>query len=185
MKLGLRELTFFVLLLAIPVGAWWFVFKPRSLRVAEETQQIEAKRAKLAALNYATAGIGDLEHEIEELTQAVAFFQDKLPQQEGMPLVLQETWRLAEANDLTAKAIRTQALNSGVQVTDPSGPYAEQPILMELEGDFAGLYSFLLELENKPRITRIHQMRLEKDAQAEGRMRAQMVMSIFYERNGH
>jgi hypothetical protein len=45
MKFGLREMVFIVLLMAIPVSAWWFVFKPRDEHNTEATQQIEAKRS--------------------------------------------------------------------------------------------------------------------------------------------
>ena len=70
-------------------------------------------------------------------------------------------------------------------VVDPTGPYAEQPVVLELEGDFnTGLYSFLLDLEMRPRITRIHQMDIERLKNgSEGQIRVTMVMSVFFERN--
>jgi len=68
---------------------------------------------------------------------------------------------------------------------EPNGPYAEQPVFLQLEGDFKGFYSFLLALENKARIMRIQQMELEKlTNEQEGQMRADLTISIFFERSG-
>ena len=71
-----------------------------------------------------------------------------------------------------------------MSVVDPIGPYAEQPIALELEGGFKdGLYSFLLDLERTPRITRIHQLDIDQLPNAsEGQVRVAVVMSIFFER---
>jgi Tfp pilus assembly protein PilO len=57
----------------------------------------------------------------------------------------------------------------------------EQPIQMTLTGDFNGFYSFLLQLEKMPRITRINQMKLDRSGDQEGQIQAQMTLSIFFE----
>lgn len=185
MKFGIREIMFMLLLVAIPLGAWWFVFKPRNALIAEANQQIEVKQAKLQAMNKASAKLSDVKADIAEYNKAIDFFQSKLPPEKEMDKVLQEVWKLAEANNLTAKSIRTLKRGSTVTLTDPEGPYSEQPITMDLEGNFKGLYSFLLSLETKARITRIHQLKIAKlPAADEGTMKAQLTMSIFFERNG-
>ena len=38
----------------------------------------------------------------------------------------------------------------------------EQPLEIQIEGNFDGFYQFLLELETLPRITQIHQLKLER-----------------------
>jgi len=52
---------------------------------------------------------------------------------------------------------------------------------MNLSGDFNGYYSFLLQLEKLPRITRVTQMNLQKISDRDGEMQAQMTLSIFFE----
>ena len=186
MKFGIREIVFIVVLTAIPVGAWWFVFRPATARNAEMMKQIEKRQAKLQALNQATATIGDLKVEIVSLEEAIKFFRSKLPGEKEIDKVLREVWRLAEANRLTTKSIRTlKATGSTKMLTDPAGPYAEQPISIRLEGSFTGFYGFLLALETQPRIMRIQQMSIEKPAKAgEGHIRADCMVSIFFERSG-
>jgi hypothetical protein len=56
---------------------------------------------------------------------------------------------------------------------------------MKLEGDFKGFYSFLLSLENQPRIMRILKMTVRQPRDAPpGRIQAEFIMSIFFERSG-
>jgi len=181
MKFGIREMVFMVLLLAIPVCAWWLAFRPQNAINERMMVQIEAKQAKLRELNKATATIGDLKKEIDELEKAIGFFRSKLPDEKEIDKVLQEIWKLAERNRLKTKSIR--ALH---QKTDgfvkAGGPHAEQPIQVKLEGDFIGFYAFLQALEAQPRITRIRHMKLEKlDKEPEGAMRAEFEMSVFFQ----
>ena len=185
MRFGVREIVFSVLLLAIPVGAWWFVFRPGNLRNAKVCEEIETRQNKLRVLNRATAIIGNLEQEIALLDDSIKFFRSKLPSEKEIDTVLREVWRLAEANNLATKSIRTLKMNDELSVTDPNGPYAEQPISMQLEGPFTGLYRFLLALEAQPRIMRIQTMTLGRPTKAEdGCVLADCTVSVFFERGG-
>ena len=182
MKLGLRELLFVVLLAAVPLSSWWFVFRPRNARAAEMLVQIEAKQAKLRQLNETISAIGDIQGEIGQLEKGITFLQSKLPNEKEIDKVLQEVWRLAEANQLITKSIRTQ---EKPDVSYSSGTsMSEQPIIMKLDGDFRGFYAFMIALENQPRIMRINNMKLKKaDKGSEGQMQATLEMSVFFERN--
>ena len=185
MKLGVREWILLGLLAAIPLGSWWFVFRPRNTEITKAKMDIKAKQAKLEQMNRAVEAKEALKSDIDAYNQAIEFFQSRLPQEKEMDQVLREVWHLAQVNNLSAKSVRTLKRSRGVTVVDPTGPYAEQPVVLELEGDFnAGLYSFLLDLEMRPRITRIHQMDIERLKNgSEGQIRVAMVMSVFFERN--
>ena len=179
MKVGLREIIFIVLLMGIPLGAWRFVFKPQNAHNAEMLHRIEAKQAKLRQLNQATGTIGDLQKQIASLHSAMSFFRSKLPNEKEIDKVLQEVWKLAETNQLTTKSIRT--LQRGSEPLFAT-QHAEQPIAVQLEGDFAGFYSFLLALEDQPRIMRITKLTLKKPEKgSQGMVKAEFVMSIFFE----
>ena len=183
MKFGIREIIVFAVLVAIPVGAWWFALRPNSIRNEAMMAEIQARQAKLQKLNVATATLGDLKTEIASLEEAVEFFRSKLPSEKEMDKVLREVWRLAESNQLTTKSIRTLKNTSNTMLTDPAGPYAEQPISMKLEGPFNGFYGFLLALESQPRIMRLREMKVKKLSKAgEGQIRAECEMLVFFER---
>jgi Tfp pilus assembly protein PilO len=190
MKIGLREILFIVLLMAMPIGAYFFVFRPHNARDAEMMKQIEAKQTKLRALNQAMGMIGDLKSEIASLNKAVKFFESKLPNEKEIDKVLQEVWKLAEASQLATKSIRTLERSPQNCFASGDGPHTEQPIAMQLEGDFMGFYTFLQAMENQPRIIRIHKMSLTKAEKTsegkpapEGRMLAEFTVSVFFERD--
>ncbi|MGD8501697.1 MAG: type 4a pilus biogenesis protein PilO, partial [Phycisphaerales bacterium] len=81
---------------------------------------------------------------------------------------------IAQKQGLEAKTIRT------LRKKDNSG-YIEQPLKMELEGNFSSFYSFLLELEKLPRIMKIRELELQKHRGSEGRIAADFIVSIFFQ----
>ena len=52
-------------------------------------------------------------------------------------------------------------------------------------GNFNGFYTFLLQLEKLPRITRITNLTLQKLQDKDGEMQASMTLSIFFEADGN
>ncbi|MBS3735020.1 MAG: type 4a pilus biogenesis protein PilO [Phycisphaerae bacterium] len=181
MKFGLREVAFTALLGAIPIAAWLLVFRPHDARCAQLTEKIEAHQAKLRKLNQLTGRIGDLEAEITEQKQALAYFRARLPSAKEIDKVIQEIWRLARANDLTTTSIRTPRRQDDAEGT--VGPQAHA-ISVELVGDFRGFYAFLQALENQPRITRLREMEVEKadsKEMPEGHVAVTFEMTVFFE----
>jgi len=180
-----RQGAFIALLLGIVFSAWWFVFRPRDIEDRKMRAVIEQKQRQLQKINRATATIGNLKEEIANLDKAIHFFQSKLPNEKEMDKVLEEVWRLAEANDLATKGIYATKMGGGMSPFVPAGAtQVEQPIKMEFEGDFLGFYSFLLALEAQPRIMRIREIKLEHESgggDAGGLIRASLMMSIFFE----
>lgn len=174
MKLGIRELLFFVVLIGLLGCAYFFFFNKVNLRRQELQSDIQKKQQDLANVRQATAGIDDLNRKIAELQQAIVFFESKLPQEKEIDKILKEVWQMAEANSLQTKSIKTLK-------SERSAHYSEQPISVGLSGDFNGFYAFLLQLEKLPRITRLTQMNLTKINDRDGEMQAQLTLSIFFE----
>ncbi|MFW6060570.1 MAG: type 4a pilus biogenesis protein PilO [Phycisphaeraceae bacterium] len=174
MRFGLRELVFLLVLLAMPVAGYFFVFEPRNQQIAEALEEIQRKESKLAQLEAATQSLESLSVEIEKLSNAIEMFEHKLPAQQEVDVILKDVWELASAQDLTPKSVRTHKITATAQ-------YAELPISMEIHGDFNNFYEFLLELEKLPRITRLPSMEMEKVRDKEGAMKANVVLNIFFE----
>jgi Tfp pilus assembly protein PilO len=172
MRLGM---VFFVgLMLALLGCGWFFVFQPATARRLARQADMETKQRKLADLRQVTGGISDLERKIDELERAIRFFESKLPQEREIDTVLREVWQLAERHSLTTKTIKTLR-------SERLAGCSELPVQVGLAGDFRGFYSFLLDLERLPRITRVTQMKLEKISGREGEMTAQLTLSIYFE----
>src|SRR5207249_3308765 len=163
MKFGIREIIFVVVMLGLLGSTNYFVFSKSNKKKADLLADIRQKQQALSNLQQATAGIEDLNNKIDELQKAITFFESKLPQEKEVDKILKEVWQMAEANQLTTKTIKTLRSERG-----PS--YSEQPIQMNLAGDFNGFYSFLLQLEKLPRITRVTDMQLQKISDRDGAM---------------
>ena len=181
MRSGPREIIFVAVLIAIPLGTWWSVIRPRNARAAQMYQAIHAKQAELKALNRTKDAIGDLKKEITDLTKAIAFFESKLPNEKEIDKVLHSLWQLAKSNKLVTKGIRTQDRRNSADAALAS-QHCDQPIAMQLEGDFMRFYAFLQALENQPRIMRIREMKIIQGTKApEGYIQAEFTISVFFE----
>ncbi len=179
MRFGVRELIFLVVLLAVPAVSMLYVFKPRNDDISQALTEIELKQTRLSKLAAMTERIDDLSIAIEEGREAIRAIEEKLPGQQGVEIILQQVWEVAAANSLLVKSFKSDK-------PIPAADYREQPLAIEMEGTFDGFYRFLLELENLPRITRIHNLKLERvDTQlardTHTEMKAGFTLSIYYE----
>lgn len=174
MKFGIRELILVSAMIALLVCSYLFVFTKANEKRERMKTDIATWKKELISLDQKTAGIDNIGRKIEELQQAIAFFEQKLPQEREVDQILKEVWQMAEANSLQTKTVKTLKTERGPN-------YSEQPIQMNLAGDFDGFYQFLLQLEKLPRITRISTMKLEKMNERDGAMSAQLTLSIFFE----
>ena len=174
MKFGIREIIFVLVMLGLLGSSYFMIFNKTNEKYAQREADMKAKQTTLNNLKQATAGIDDLNRKIEELKQAITFFESKLPQEKEVDKILKEVWQIAEANRLTTRTIKTLKAERGAN-------YSEQPIQMNLSGDFEGFYQFVLQLEKLPRITRVTQMKLTKIDKNEGAMQAQLVLNIYFE----
>lgn len=174
MRFGIRELIFVSLMLGLLVSTWIFVFKKADARRTSKLNDIEQWDKQLNNLRRASSGIDDMGRKIAELQKAIDFFASKLPAAKEMDKVLTEVSQMADANSLQSKTVKSLKTERGIS-------YSEQSIQMSLSGDFNGFYSFLLQLEKLPRITRVTNMNLQKINDRDGEMQAQLTLSIFFE----
>jgi type IV pilus assembly protein PilO len=175
MTSGSRKIIFFVLLMALAYVSYAYMIKPANQHLAKEKIKVNAKRAKLLELRKATAAAIDLTKQLEKVEEAIAVFESKLPPRSEIHKVLENITKIAQRHGLVPKTIRT------LQVKSNRG-YIEQPLHMELHGNFNSYYSFLLELERLDRITKIRELSLKKKAKTEGETAATFVVSIFFQK---
>ena len=169
-----RKAVFFILLLGVAGAGYQYMIKPANENLAEIKGRVESKRAQLAKYEQAAIAAEDLTKQLEQLQEAIEFFESKLPPKSQIHEVLEQVTVIAQKEGLKPKTIRT------LKKKDNSG-YIEQPLNMALEGDFGSFYSFLLELEKLPRIMKIRELRLAKQTNSKGHVGAQFTVSIFFQ----
>jgi type IV pilus assembly protein PilO len=174
MASNMRKVIFFVLLMAVAYMAYAFMIRPTNKYLEGEKAAVQSKMAKLSELEKTTAEVRDLEKQMAKVEQAVEFFNNKLPPHSQIHKVLEQVTLIAQKQGLKTKTIRT------LKQSECMG-YIEQPLKMELYGNFDSYYSFLLDLEQMPRITKIRELTLTKDTKNEGMTTAEFVVSIFFQ----
>jgi len=175
MTSNFRKAVFFILLIGLIGGGYRYMIKPANQRMAEVKERVEKKRAQLAKFEKATVAAEDLTKQLEQLQEAIAFFESKLPPKSQIHEVLEQVTVIAQKQGLKPKTIRT------LQEKDNRG-YIEQPLKMELEGNFSSFYSFLLELEKLPRIMKVRELKLDKQTDDdEGQIASDFIVSIFFQ----
>jgi type IV pilus assembly protein PilO len=183
MRFGLREVIFLIVLLAVPAVSLFYVFKPRNEEIQQALKEIAVKQTRLDRLEAATATIDDLGLEIEKGREAIALIEAKLPSEQEVDVILEQIWQIARANRLTQKSLKSEK-------PVPAANYRELPLKIVMEGEFDGFYQFMLQLENLPRITRVHEMKLQRGGlpgtpaagnDLSGVMKAEFVLSIYFQ----
>lgn len=174
MNAASRKLILFLLTIGLAFVSYKYMIKPANDHLANQKAQVEIKIAKLQELEKATAAAEDLAKQLQRVEDAIKIFESKLPPTSQIHTVLENVTVIAQKHGLTPKTIRTlkRKNNRG---------YIEQPLKMELDGNFNSYYSFLLELEKLDRITQIKELCLEKSSNHEGQTDSTFVVSIFFQ----
>lgn len=175
MPSALRQALFFLLLLALPIATYFMVFKPQNELIKKATQEIEHKQAMLEKLQAATAQAQDLARQNEQIKTQIESIEARLPSNKEMDNVLRQVSNLAAKNNLKVPAFKKS------DKTYVAGTAMEQPLDIEITGDFDGFYKFLLDLEQLPRITRIPDFSIVRSDKVDGEMQTKFTLSIYYE----
>lgn len=174
MNSSIRHLIFFVLIIGMAYVSWAYMIKPANENLAQQRGTMEIQKAKLDELQKATVAAEDLSEQLKKIEGAIQVFESKLPPTSEIHTVLEDVTLIAQRHGLTPKTIRTLK-------NEENRGYIEQPLEMELDGNFNAYYAFLLELEKLDRITKIRELKLKKKSKSEGQTEARFVMSIFFQ----
>ena len=179
-----RQFLFSAVLLALPVCSYFVVFRPVNAKIEQGKREIEHKQALLAKLREATSQTADLQRANDQIRESIDSLQAKLPSSKEMDNVLRQVSGIAAKNGLKVPSFKKS------DRTAVAGLAMEQPLDIEITGDFDGFYKFLLDIEQLPRITRLTDLdiiRYEKTGgpagtnAADGEMKSKLVLSVYYE----
>ena len=107
MKVLLRIAICVLIIIGGGAGFYFMWAQPIMKHDTELAHEIEDRQRALADLERSTAGIDDINRKIKELQDAVQFFESKLPQEKEVETILAQVWKMAEANSLQARTIKS------------------------------------------------------------------------------
>ncbi len=176
MRFGTRELLFMMVLLAVPCAAYFLVFQPTNVQIAEARTEIEEKTKTLQAMEEVRGESGRIDDDIQQLQTAIAEFNEQLPDADGMQDVLRQISEIASDRRLEIDSLRTEA-------TVHNDHWSERELKLKIVGDFDSFYSFLSDLEQLQRIIKVTNMDLSTvtAGEREGAMQADVNLIIYFE----
>jgi Tfp pilus assembly protein PilO len=160
--------------LAILVGGYYLIIRPIQQKRDDLQRENVDSDIAIAALVQSMPLSGSDSTRIDAVRQAMASFELKLPQAGEMDKVLENVWRLAQANSLQTKTIKAPAVQN-------LAGYRQQQMDLSVCGDFGGFYQFLLQLEDSKRVLRITKMHLTRLDDHPGQVQAEMTIGVFFE----
>lgn len=174
MQFGIREIVFLLVLIAMPISSYFFVFKPQNDEIARAKEEIAHKESMLDKLERATARTQDLQAANEEIVEAISLIEGRLPEGKEIDVILSQVATLARQSRLELPRLRM-----GRPI--PAQQYIEQPIEMEMAGNFDDFYAFTLELERLERVTRVPDIELQRATRSDdGTISADFTLSIYF-----
>lgn len=174
MKFGIREFVLLLVLFAVPLASYWFVFKPQNSQIDRAREEISLRREKLEKLRQESARRGTLEAATQQIAERIESIEARLPTNKELADVVRQVSELAVESGLDQPAIIAEK-------PVKASLYMEQPLKIEMTGDFRGFYKFLLELERLDRITRTTDMTVRRSDKVDGHMVAEFTLSIYFQ----
>jgi type IV pilus assembly protein PilO len=177
MQMGFREVLLLAALLALPLCAYWLVFRPQNEEIGQAKREIEHKRQMLDKLQATTARNDDLQRANEEIRRNIHSIEARLPTNKEVDSVVRQVSELAIEVGLEPPNIESDRPVAAAM-------YMEQPLKMRINGNFNAFYEFLVRLEQLPRITRLPDMKTTRAREADGHMMADFTLSIYFQSEG-
>lgn len=172
MRLGPREMMMLLGVLLIPAGAFMLAFKPQNQRISDDRLALGHMKEMLGKLREETKGNDDLEATNGEVATQIDSMESRLPTNKEIDEIIRQVSILAVDNGLGAPTLKTEKPVA-------AAAYREQPLTMEVSGQWDGFYSFMQQVERLPRITRVVKMTMERDKE-EDLVEVEFQLSIYF-----
>jgi type IV pilus assembly protein PilO len=174
MKLGLRGVIVLLIVIGMPLASYKFVFLPQNRAIETARKEVDHKQQLLEKLREETARNADLVKANEQLKATVNSIEARLPTGKELDGIVRQL------SDLAVDAgLKAPEMKSAKPV--PAALYMEQPIEIQVQGNFVGFFSFIAQIEKLPRITRIHDMKITGMAREDIELKAEFTLSIYFQ----
>ena len=160
-------------MLLLCAAFYLFGYRPATIRIAHLRSQIDMKSRELESNQRETAVRPRLEVEVADMKKRLARFHKQLPKQVEWGQFL---------NDITL--LRDQAALRDCHIVPtgakPNDLFVEFPINVKFEGDFLSVFSFLRQMEQMQRLTRVRDLTVKAKEPGSGMVDVTLSMNIYY-----
>ena len=162
-----------VSMVALSAGFYLFGYHPSTQRLADARSQIAMKQRELMDNQTRTTIRPFVEQQVNESRRKLARFDKQLPKQVEWGQFL---------NDITL--LRDQAGLRDCYIVPtgakPNDLFVEFPIQVKFQGDFLNVFSFLRQMEQMQRLTRVRDLTVRAKDPTTGLVDVSLSMNIYY-----
>ena len=160
--------------LVVILAAFYFVgYRPQHAKLKERKAQIQQKQQEMDAANTRVANLPAVAIEVEKLRTKLERFNKKLPKQQDLGQFIRDITTLSQQSSLKKLTVQP-----GAPKRTPL--YCELPVLLNFEGDFLNVFSFLRQTEDMQRLTRVNSLTVETKDAKHGQVEVQVSMNIYF-----
>jgi Tfp pilus assembly protein PilO len=153
--------------------AFYFgVYRPQDQAIAELNQQISGKRAELMADQSQTGRLPRVELQLRELNASLAGFK-KLPPDPQLGIFIHDINQASQE-----AALNHLTIEPGSPVRDAL--YSEEPIALNFKGSFPAVASFIRQVEDMDRLTRVQDVTIKNANSADDSVDVSLTVDIYF-----
>ena len=154
-------------------GFYLFGYRSQDRRQKELTALLAERERDLKASKTQTRILPEVATEVDRLRARLERSKKSIPKQQDLAPFIREVTQLGQQASLRKPLIEPKPAARGARVS-------ELPISLTFDGDFVNVYSFLRNLEEMPRLTRIRQMKITSKDKT-GQVRGQVLLNIYFQ----
>jgi Tfp pilus assembly protein PilO len=156
-------------------GFYLLGYRPQTRRLADLHMQIDARQRELRANQSRTLIRPEVERKVNELKRRLDRFDKRLPRQQEIAQFIREVTHLSRQSSLRRWEVMPEAPRRF-----PNDAFAELPIRLKFEGDFLSVFSFLRQMEDMQRLTRVRGMNVRTADPSTGQVVVDLSMNIYF-----
>lgn len=159
--------------LVLSAAFYLFIYRTNTAREADLRAQIAIKQRELMDNQTKTAIRPYVQLQVNESRLKLARFDKQLPRQDDWGQFLNDITLLREQAGLRDCHI----VPTGAKRNDL---FVEFPIQVKFEGDFLSVFSFLRQMEQMQRLTRVRDLTIKSKQPGSGIVDVSLAMNIYY-----
>lgn len=160
-------------MLVVVAGFYLFGYRPASVRMASLRQEIDIKQRELKDIQQRTVIRPLVEQTVNERRRKLERFDKKLPKQQDFGQFYNDITFLGRQSALSKCSVEPAA------VPRRNDRFVELPIDLRFEGNFLNVFSFLRQIDQMQRLTRVQNLKVTSKGNA-GQVEVQLSMNIYY-----